>query len=219
MSASVPHQAAGRARGEQTRRQLLAAATELFGEYGLEGATTRDIAQRAGQNIAAITYYFSSKEGLYLAVAQSLADFIQQAFAPLVAEVDRFRQEPAAQRSSDAALRLLQRGLLAFSELMTQPHTLNLSKIMSREQLAPTEAYPLIHSQVIAPMHERLCRLLSAATGIDEHAPPPRIAYPCADRRGAVVPRGARNYPPSGRLARHWRGRSGANRGGTERTY
>ena len=62
-------------------------------------------------------------------------------------------------------------GLLAFSELMTQPHTLNLSKIMSREQLAPTDAYPLIHSQVIAPMHERLCRLLAAATGIDERAP------------------------------------------------
>ncbi len=144
MPASVPHQAAGRARGEQARRQLLAAATDLFGEYGLQGATTRDIAQRAGQNIAAITYYFSSKEGLYLAVAQ---------------------------RSPDAALRLLQRGLLAFSELMTQPHTLNLSKIMSREQLAPTDAYPLIHSQVIAPMHERLCRLLAAATGIDERAP------------------------------------------------
>ncbi|MDQ9579087.1 transcriptional regulator CecR [Serratia marcescens] len=163
MPASVPHQAAGRARGEQARRQLLAAATDLFGEYGLQGATTRDIAQRAGQNIAAITYYFSSKEGLYLAVAQSLADFIQQAFAPLAEEVDRFWQQPVAQRSPDAALRLLQRGLLAFSELMTQPHTLNLSKIMSREQLAPTDAYPLIHSQVIAPMHERLCRLLAAA--------------------------------------------------------
>ncbi|RTF11626.1 transcriptional regulator, partial [Serratia marcescens] len=168
MPASVPPQAAGRARGEQTRRQLLAAATELFGECGLQGATTRDIAQRAGQNIAAITYYFSSKEGLYLAVAQSLADFIQQAFAPLADEVDRFWQQSAAQRSPDAALRLLQRGLLAFSELMTQPHTLNLSKIMSREQLAPTEAYPLIHSQVIAPMHARLCRLLAAATGIDD---------------------------------------------------
>ncbi|MGP2691381.1 transcriptional regulator CecR, partial [Serratia nevei] len=85
-------------------------------------------------------------------------------------EVDRFWQQSAAQRSPDAALRLLQRGLLAFSELMTQPHTLNLSKIMSREQLAPTEAYPLIHSQVIAPMHARLCRLLAAATGIDERA-------------------------------------------------
>ena len=78
-------------------------------------------------------------------MAQSLADFIQQAFAPLADEVDRFWQQSAAQRP-DAALRLLQRGLLAFSELMTQPHTLNLSKIMSREQLAPTEAYPLIHS-------------------------------------------------------------------------
>lgn len=126
-----------RARGEQTRRQLLAAATELFGEFGLQGATTRDIAQRAGQNIAAITYYFSSKEGLYLAVAQSLADFIQQAFAPLAEEVDRFGQEAPEQRSPDAALRLLQRGLLAFSELMTQPHTLNLSKIMSRETSSP----------------------------------------------------------------------------------
>ncbi len=103
-------------------------------------------------------------------MAQSLADFIQQAFAPLAEEVDRFGQEAPEQRSPDAALRLLQRGLLAFSELMTQPHTLNLSKIMSREQLAPTEAYPLIHRQVIAPMHERLCRLLSAATGIDERA-------------------------------------------------
>ena len=80
-------------------------------------------------------------------MAQSLADFIQQAFAPLADEVDRFWQQSAAQRSPDAALRLLQRGLLAFSELMTQPHTLNLSKIMSREQLAPTEAYPLIHSR------------------------------------------------------------------------
>lgn len=96
MPASVPHQAAGRARGEQTRRQLLAAATELFGECGLQGATTRDIAQRAGQNIAAITYYSAPKRGC-TAVAQSLADFIQQAFAPLADEVDRFWQQSAAQ--------------------------------------------------------------------------------------------------------------------------
>lgn len=166
MPSSVNNQTAGRARGELARRQLIAAAVEMFGEYGLQGATTRDIAQRAGQNIAAITYYFNSKEGLYLAVAQWIADFIRQAFRPLAEEIDHFWQQPAERRAPEQYLHFLQRGLLAFSELMTQPHTLNLSKIMSREQLSPTEAYPLIHRQVVAPLHEKLCRLLAAYTGI-----------------------------------------------------
>lgn len=76
------NQTAGRARGEQARQQLIAAAIEMFGEYGIQGATTRDIAQRAGQNIAAITYYFNSKEGLYLAVAQWIADFYPAGVPP-----------------------------------------------------------------------------------------------------------------------------------------
>lgn len=55
-------------KGEQAKSQLIAAALAQFGEYGLH-ATTRDIAALAGQNIAAITYYFGSKEDLYLACA------------------------------------------------------------------------------------------------------------------------------------------------------
>ncbi|MFI8415472.1 transcriptional regulator CecR [Serratia sp. NPDC078593] len=162
---------ASRARGEQARQQLIAAAIEVFGEYGIQGATTRTIARRAGQNIAAITYYFNSKEGLYLAVAQWIADFIQQAFRPLAEEINGFWLRPAAERTPAQYLSYLKRGLLAFSELMTQPHTLNLSKIMSREQLSPTDAYPLIHQQVIAPLHSTVCRLLAAYTGIDEQSP------------------------------------------------
>lgn len=49
-------------KGEQAKNQLIAAALAQFGEYGLH-ATTRDIAAQAGQNIAAITYYFGSKRG------------------------------------------------------------------------------------------------------------------------------------------------------------
>ena len=47
-------------KGEQAKSQLIAAAIAQFGEYGLH-ATTRDIAAQAGQNIAAITYYFGSR--------------------------------------------------------------------------------------------------------------------------------------------------------------
>ncbi|MFC0229464.1 transcriptional regulator CecR [Serratia aquatilis] len=159
-----------RARGEYARQQLIAAAIEVFGEYGVYGATTREIAQRAGQNIAAITYYFNSKEGLYLAVAQWIADFIQQNFHSLSDEIEHFWLRPAAQRLPEHYLGYFKSGLLALSSLMTQPETLNLSKIMSREQLSPTEAYPLIHQQVIAPLHRTLCRLLAGYTGIDEHS-------------------------------------------------
>ncbi len=53
---------------------------------------------------------------------------------------------------------------------MTQPETLNLSKIMAREQLSPSEAYPLIHTQAIAPLHQTLNQLLAAFTGTDASA-------------------------------------------------
>lgn len=72
-------------KGEQAKNQLIAAALAQFGEYGLH-ATTRDIAALAGQNIAAITYYFGSKEDLYLACAEWIADFIGTQFHPHVEE-------------------------------------------------------------------------------------------------------------------------------------
>lgn len=153
-------------RGEQARQQLITAAIEVFGENGLQAATTRDIAQRAGQNIAAITYYFHSKEGLYLAVAQWIADFIQRAFRPLADEVGHFLASPAEQQTPERYMTFLRRGLLEFSHLMTQAETLNLSKIMSREQLSPTDAYPVIHQQVIAPLHTMMTQLVAGYCGM-----------------------------------------------------
>lgn len=50
-------------RGEQAKLALLEAAIEIFGLNGPNSATTRQIAQRADQNIAAIAYYFGSKTG------------------------------------------------------------------------------------------------------------------------------------------------------------
>src|SRR4051794_1076874 len=50
-----------------SRRGLLAAGGELFHARGYEGATVRDIGERAGVDPALIARYFGSKEGLYLA--------------------------------------------------------------------------------------------------------------------------------------------------------
>ena len=50
-----------------TRAALLRTARELFDEVGYEGATTREIGERAGVDPALIARYFESKEGLFLA--------------------------------------------------------------------------------------------------------------------------------------------------------
>ncbi len=52
---------------EETRREILRAATDAFAASGFAGATTRAIAARAGVNVATLHYHFGSKEGLYRA--------------------------------------------------------------------------------------------------------------------------------------------------------
>ncbi len=57
-----------------TAAELVAAARELFAAHGYDGASTRAITQRAGANLGAITYHFGSKDALYEAVLESVAE-------------------------------------------------------------------------------------------------------------------------------------------------
>lgn len=66
--------------GNETRARIIAAALTLFGLHGFEGASTRDIAELAGVNAPALRYYFSNKEGVYLAcvdhIATTISDYL-----------------------------------------------------------------------------------------------------------------------------------------------
>jgi AcrR family transcriptional regulator len=74
----------GYARGDETRHRIIDAALELFGEHGFEGASTRDIATRAGVNAPALQYYFENKEGVYRACVEALADEALKTFGPAI---------------------------------------------------------------------------------------------------------------------------------------
>lgn len=158
-------QAAVPTRGDQTKQRLLQAALEVFGEFGLHAATTRDIAKRAGQNIAAITYHFHSKEGLYRAVASTIAEEVAHTYLPLRAEIADYLQHSTC--TPEQHMVYLQKLVLSFTRLMTSPETLHFSRFMSREQLSPTEAYPLMHERIIAPMHQLMTQLVAGYTGLD----------------------------------------------------
>ncbi|QZN97245.1 transcriptional regulator CecR [Symbiopectobacterium purcellii] len=158
-------QATSPTRGDHTKQRLLQAALEVFGEFGLQAATTRDIARRAGQNIAAITYHFHSKEGLYRAVASAIADEVAHTYLPLRTEITEHLQQPAG--TPERYMAYLQKLVLNFTRLMTSPETLHFSRFMSREQLSPTDAYPLMHERIIAPMHQLMTQLVAGYTGLD----------------------------------------------------
>jgi AcrR family transcriptional regulator len=55
-----------RSDGQETRRQLLAAACEVFGKKGFRDATIAEICAMAGANVAAANYHFGGKEALYV---------------------------------------------------------------------------------------------------------------------------------------------------------
>ncbi len=57
----------------ETRRGILEAAEVCFATSGFAGATTRQVASRAGVNVATLHYHFGNKEGLYRAVLDRAA--------------------------------------------------------------------------------------------------------------------------------------------------
>src|SRR3954465_1139870 len=63
------HPRATRPAGQQTRRALLDAAGPLFIAHGLPGVPQADIATAAGTFPSQITYYFGSKEALFVEAA------------------------------------------------------------------------------------------------------------------------------------------------------
>lgn len=59
-------------RAQQTRNRLLESAERIFSDRGLSGARVDEIAQESGVNKRMIYAYFSSKEGLYMAVLEAV---------------------------------------------------------------------------------------------------------------------------------------------------
>src|SRR6266513_2368494 len=55
-----------------TKARILEAAEEVFATKGFEGASTREIAAKAGVNISSLHYHWESKETLYYAVFRNI---------------------------------------------------------------------------------------------------------------------------------------------------
>lgn len=134
---------------EDTRNRLLYAAGEEFAAKGYDAATIRSIIRRAGANIAAVNYYFASKEVLYTeALLEAHRGASHDAEAPQLTEGD-----PAE------LLHLHVRYFLSNILAVGQANSWRQALIL-REMLDPTHASDTLVSQVIRPRYQNLATII-----------------------------------------------------------
>ena len=147
-------------RDRDARQRLIDAGLEIFGTYNLEGATTRQLAEHAGVNQAAIPYYFGGKEGLYVAVIEYLFSTNFAVIGPVVNALQE--QLTAKKPTRDEALALLKKLLSAMLErVLTRKASSTWARIIMREQMQPTQAFSVIYDKGIRRVHETVSLLLA----------------------------------------------------------
>ncbi len=138
-----------------TRQRLIEAAGEVFAEVGFHSATTRDIAQRANANIAAINYYYRDKQGLYAETIRYLYRDDDVKYPPMPGVTP---DAPAADR-----LRAFVRGFLHkfFDSARPAWH----GRLISREMFEPTAALDQLVDERIRPRYALLDGIIRELLG------------------------------------------------------
>jgi len=133
----------------ETRDRVLRAATELFAERGFHGTKVRDIAARAGANVAAGHYHFGSKRDLYVEV-------LRACFAEVRGTLERSGVQPTpaalARMSHPALERLIEKRMVVMMGNLLGPPPSAHGTLMLREMLDPSDALPIVVSEFIQPM-------------------------------------------------------------------
>ena len=140
---------------DETRRQLLEAAGEVFATVGFRNATVREICRRAGANVAAVNYHFGDKEKLY---AEVLRYAQQKAFEkyPLLPGV-------SADASPTDKLRAFVRSFLL--RIFDSEPTAWFGKMMLREMIEPTGALDSLLEERMQPMADQLRGIVAEILG------------------------------------------------------
>jgi AcrR family transcriptional regulator len=149
--------------GDATRQRLVQVALDSFGRQGFDGASTRAIAQKAKANISAILYHFGGKRGLYLAVAEHIADFISNRIAPVRGQIEATLA--GGKVDPDTAISLLELAIARQVTLLAEPQTEAFARFITREQQEPTDAFALIYDKAMGVMLPMVRRLVAIATG------------------------------------------------------
>ncbi|KAF0218412.1 MAG: TetR family transcriptional regulator [bacterium] len=142
------------------KARLLSVAEKLFAERGLAATSIRDLARKAEVNIAAVNYYFGSKENLYL-------ETLRHTFQKTVASSPKFEQilkEAQTAKTPQAAQQAITEYIEVFMHfIFTSDEARRHACLMSREMSDPTPALDVVVAEFILPKHKALTALIVQA--------------------------------------------------------
>ncbi|WP_176085441.1 CerR family C-terminal domain-containing protein [Martelella sp. HB161492] len=145
-----------------TRQALISTALKLFGEFGYNAVSTRQIADMANANIGSIAYHFGGKPGLMRACAKYVIAAMEQQFGhsaldPIPEDITR----------AEARKELLDSLPILITKISDRQDAEQISSFMMRHISQPGEAYDILYEEFLQPLQTRLSTLIGRATGRD----------------------------------------------------
>lgn len=155
-SAHIP----SRSDGAQARQKLLTAALRLFADKGYRDTSTREIAEAAGVNLSAISYYFGDKSSLYQAA-------MHEPLCDKSMELDPASCLPDPAGSGLSCAESLQAFFSNFLQPLQLGETVRLvMRLHFRELVEPSGALPHPPGEEMRPLFQRLLALLCGQLGL-----------------------------------------------------
>ena len=122
-----------------TREKIVETAIYEFAAKGYEPTATRDILAKAKANVAAISYYFGNKNGLYAEVLKRILVRINQKFTD---EMEEYQNELSLRPCPVKSEALLKRFIRGFVELFCSDRlTTAMCTIFVREYVEPSQSF------------------------------------------------------------------------------
>lgn len=146
----------------ETRERLLQTAVTAFGRRDYDGVAIRQIVEQADANIAAVSYHFGGKRGLYLATVEYLAD---QLHVQLAEQRSRIGETLESGNTNECVDRLCELTGSFIEVLLGGELGESAPGIIFREQAQPTEAYEILYRELLQPMHATLSSLIACHRG------------------------------------------------------
>lgn len=145
--------------GEATRRQILVTAVRLFAEHGYAYTTSKMICREAGVNIAAVNYYFGSRDDLYRAVLDEVHEHIvnEREMASIISA--NLPAEQKLERVLDAYISTVFAGQSWYA------------RIWAHELISPSPLGGVAFLASTLSKERRISSLISEITGIPENNP------------------------------------------------